>query len=126
LWRALDALPIACKIENFESRTTVDAILTGSADDAVFVHNMNRTICTDSGGALMIGAYIIYNFHVNWPNGTWLARDKRLPRKTPQQGQASRNMGGFRSGKCISHGYNLIPLDVLETLKGKLTSLETA
>ena len=79
LWETLNDHPISCKIENFESKSTVDAILTGCRHDAVFVHNMNRNNCTDSAGALQIGAYVIYNFHLTWEDGIWAARDKRDP-----------------------------------------------
>jgi hypothetical protein len=126
LWEALSVHPISCKIENFESRSTVDAILTGSRHDAVFVHNMNRSKSTDSAGALLIGAYVIYNFHVTWENGTWAARDKRAPRKIPTQGAVNKHIKGFECGVCTDHGYKLIPQDVLELLKGQLTNLETA
>lgn len=126
LWETLADHPISCKIENFDNKPTVDAILSGSKDNAVFVHNMNRQNCTDSAGALQIGAYVIYNFQTTWADGTWAARDKRNPRAIPQQGGQNKYMGGFESGVCTTHGYNLIPRDVLETLKGKLTSLESA
>ena len=126
LWQALADHPISCKIENFDNKPTVDAILSGSKDNAVFVHNMNRQNCTDSAGALQIGAYVIYNFQTTWADGTWAARDKRNPRAIPHQGGQTKYMKGFKSGLCTDHGYHLIPLDVLETLKEQLTRLETA
>jgi hypothetical protein len=126
LWETLAARPNSCRIENFDHKPTLDAILSGSKDNTVFVHNMNRQKCTDSAGALQIGAYIIYNFPSTWKDGIWAARDKRNPREIPWQGTCQKYMSGFKSGKCTTHGYNLIPPDVLETLKGKLTSLEEA
>jgi hypothetical protein len=126
LWETLAANPNSLKIEKFDHKPTVDAILSSSKDETVFVHNTVRQNCTDSAGALQIGAYIIYNFHSTWKDGTWLARDKRYPLEFPCQGRTGKYMGDFQSGKCTTHGYNLIPPDELETLKEKLTNLETA